>query len=120
MEMQAIVIDKQDDVSLSRIATSEVNPLKHVFPPSHDHIDEDQVLLEAKTIKDILEDVGRRDPTAREHIFNFRIADANVELLRRNGFTVTHEEHPEAGTLTSVRWKDAAHVLTVIPIPRDD
>ena len=118
--MDAFVNEGQSDAKVSRIATSNVNPLKYVVPPSRDVVTEELVLLEAKAIKDTLDDIGRRDPTAREHIFNFRIADENTELLRENGFTVTYHDYLDVGekdlhpgTLTSVQWREIVHQRAV-------
>ena len=90
------------------------NPLHDVVPPVHTENVENLVLIQAKAIKDTLQRIFDKDPTARCHFFPFLIFDENKQILEKNGYIVkiTGEE---SEVFTEISWTNATKLIISVP-----
>src|SRR6476469_3499395 len=62
------------------LLTGPANPLYSLEPPSNVKEIQNLVLLQAQDIKNVLQEISFRDPTARCHSFPYALAKENEKL----------------------------------------
>jgi len=109
---------KSNNADLSKILSGPVNPLYDVAPPTHVRESECMVLLQAKDIKDVLQSIYKKDPTARSHFFPYAIYPENEKILHHNGFsTKQYYDNGSKEILTEVSWDNKTNWVITIPVP---
>ena len=106
--------------SVNALVNGPINPLYDLQPPARVQEVQNIVLLQAQDIKNVLENISFKDPTARCHFFPYVICPENEKLLHDNGFTtrVIYDNNTKE-SFTEVCWSDATKWRMTLPVPID-